>query len=55
MGRAESLLPEADPLRLELLADVTRPLLLAGRFEEATAAIETLKSQDDERLAPARP
>jgi class 3 adenylate cyclase len=50
IGRAESLLPEADLFRLELLFDLTRPLVLAGRFEEATAAIETLKSQGDDRL-----
>jgi tetratricopeptide (TPR) repeat protein len=41
LGRAAALLPEAHPERLRLLPEHGEALLMVGRFDEATAVLET--------------
>ena len=40
LGRAAALLPDGDPERLRLLPDHGEALLMMGRFDEATAALD---------------
>ena len=51
LGRAAALLPDDDPDRLRLLPEHGEALLMIGRFDEATAALN--EAIDKRQLAPA--